>query len=74
LLVSLRWPHTRRLALVLLAAAPAHEWARRRPQLDPLRWTAACIVDDAAYGLGVWWGCLRHRSARPLLPALRWSA
>jgi mycofactocin system glycosyltransferase len=74
LLVALRWPHARYAALALLVAAPAEEWARRRPRLDPLRWTAACVVDDAAYGLGVWWGCLRHRSAGPLLPALRWSA
>jgi mycofactocin glycosyltransferase len=71
---SLRRPGTRLAALVLLAASPAEEWVRRRPRLDPLRWSAACIVDDAAYGLGVWWGCLRHRTVKPLLPALRWSA
>ena len=73
LLVALRRPHARYAALALLVTAPAEEWARRRPPLDPLRWTAACIVDDAAYGLGVWWGCLRHRSVTPLLPALQWS-
>ena len=60
-----RWP-----ALVLLAAPPLREWARRRPRLDPARWTAACVADDVAYGLGVWRGCLAHRTAAPLRP--RW--
>jgi len=57
-------------ALALLAAPPLREWARRRPRLDPARWTAACVADDVAYGLGVWRGCLAHRTAAPLRP--RW--
>jgi len=57
-------------AIALLAAPPLHEWARRRPRLDPVRWTAACVADDVAYGLGVWRGCLVQRTAAPLRP--RW--
>ena len=57
-------------ALALLAAPPLREWARRRPRLDPVRWTAACVADDVAYGLGVWRGCVTHRTAAPLRP--RW--
>jgi mycofactocin system glycosyltransferase len=59
---------TRRAALVLLAAAPLEDWIRRRPPLDPLRWAAACIADDVAYGAGVWRSCLVERAFEPLLP------
>jgi len=58
-------------ALALLAASPLAEWLRRRPRLDPLRWTAASCADDAAYGLGVWWGCVRQRQLAPLMPKVR---
>ena len=67
---ALRHRRRRPTALALLVAAPLHEWATRRPALDPARWTLACIADDVAYGLGVWQGSLRHRTARPLLPTL----
>ncbi|CAA9382430.1 MAG: Mycofactocin system glycosyltransferase [uncultured Pseudonocardia sp.] len=26
-------------------------------------------VDDLAYGAGLWWGALRHRTTAPLRPA-----
>jgi mycofactocin glycosyltransferase len=61
----------RTAALALLAGPPLLDWARRRPALDPLRWTLACIADDAAYGAGVWRGCLREQTAGPLCPARR---
>ncbi|MDP3711524.1 MAG: mycofactocin biosynthesis glycosyltransferase MftF [Mycobacteriales bacterium] len=57
---------------VALAVLPhVVEWARLRPPVDPVRWTAVRAVDELAYGLGVWAGALRHRTARPLLPSLR---
>ena len=56
------------VAALLVLAPPAVDWWRRRPGLDPLRWTAASIADDVAYGAGVWAGCLRWRSFGPLLP------
>jgi hypothetical protein len=30
----------------------------------------ASVADDAAYGSGVFAGCLRHRTLRPLRPLL----
>jgi hypothetical protein len=59
---------TRRAAALLLAAAPAAQWLTARPGLDPVRWTAAAIADDVAYGAGVWCGCLRERTVGPLRP------
>jgi len=68
LLAALGWRRTRPAALVLLIGPPLEEWYRRRPSLDPARWTLACAADDVAYGLGVWRGCLAVGTARPLLP------
>lgn len=64
----------RAAAAVLVLAPPLVEWVRRRPDLDLPRWVAASVADDVAYGAGVWAGCLRHRTAGPLLPALRPTA
>ncbi len=62
---KLRAPLT---ALILLP--PLLDWADRRPPLDPARYVAARLLDDAAYSLGVWQGCLARRTARPLLPLI----
>ena len=70
-LAATRWRRARWPAVALLAGPPLAEWWRRRPTLDPVRWTAASVADDLAYGAGVWWGCLVHRSAGPLLPLAR---
>ncbi|HEX4219132.1 MAG TPA: mycofactocin biosynthesis glycosyltransferase MftF [Acidimicrobiales bacterium] len=58
-------------ALALLVAPTLGEWLRRRPPLDPLRWSAVSLADDFAYGLGVWRGCLRERTFSPLIPSIR---
>ena len=63
-----------RWAVAALSVAPyLIEWFERRPRLDPLRWIGARIVDDVAYGAGVWTGCLRSRSLEPLLPRISWA-
>ena len=46
------------------------EWRRIRPPLDPVRWSALRLLDDVAYGTGVWAGCRRERSFRALRPEL----
>ena len=59
----LRWP-----VAALMLAPPLLDWADRRPPLGPARYVAARLLDDAAYSLGVWQGCLARRTVRPLLP------
>jgi mycofactocin system glycosyltransferase len=61
----IRWP----LAALVLAP-PLLDWMDRRPPLDPARYTAARLLDDIGYSLGVWQGCLERRTIRPLLPRL----
>jgi mycofactocin system glycosyltransferase len=56
---------------VLTLAMPTIEWCERRPSIDPLRWTAARLVDEAAYGFGVLSGAVRRRCLGPLVPAVR---
>ncbi len=54
----------------LILVPPLLDWADRRPPLDPARYVAARLLDDAAYSLGVWQGCLARRTVRPLLPLI----
>jgi len=66
-----RWG--RRVAVAsLLVGPPLAAWATRRPAVDPVRFAAAVIADDIAYGAGVWAGCVRHRTSTPLRPVVRW--
>jgi len=60
----------RRSALALVLVPPVVDWVRRRPDLDLVRWVAASVADDVAYGAGVWTGSLRARSAAALLPTV----
>jgi mycofactocin system glycosyltransferase len=62
-----------RPAIAAASIVPAVlEWRRTRPELDPLRWTIARVLDDAAYGFGVWRGCIEQRTLNPLVPDLGW--
>jgi hypothetical protein len=66
----------RRLGRLRLAAVGAfavsatRDWGSRPDGLDPLRYLSARVADDLAYGTGVWWGCWRARTIRPLLPVI----
>ena len=58
----------------MVAAAvipPALDWWQTRPDVSLPAYLALRFLDDAAYCAGVWRGCLRERTLRPLLPALR---
>lgn len=73
------WPFALALAVVhrrsrpaLLAAAVLPPILDRRIGGDPSGWpryAALRLLDDVAYGTGVWAGCLRARSWRALIPS-----
>jgi hypothetical protein len=64
-----------RLPLAALTlAAPLLDWREQRPPMDPVRYTAARLLDGLAYSLGVWQGCAEHKTIRPLLPGLWWRS
>ena len=63
-----------RRALAAAVVVPSLlEWVERRPDLDPITWTAIRLLDDAAYCAGVWRGCSdvgRWRAIRPRLSGI----
>ncbi|MDQ2724174.1 MAG: mycofactocin biosynthesis glycosyltransferase MftF [Actinomycetota bacterium] len=58
-----------------LAAAftlpPLVAWVRDRPALGPVRWSLLSVLDDLAYGAGVWAGVARTGRVGALAPVLR---
>lgn len=75
------WPVSLALAAVLpwartplcAAALVAPLWdARVAGVTRPLRWSLLRMIDDLAYGAGVWQSVLRWRTLDPLLPDLGW--
>ena len=72
--VARRRSVSRRARRALAVAAVADgvlDYRRTPPDLDPVRYIAARRLDDLAYGAGVWYGALRARSPRALLPSWR---
>lgn len=68
LLLGLLSRRTRRAAAFALVAPAVNDWIADPGTLDPVRYAALHLADDLAYGAGVWFGCLRARTARPLVP------
>jgi mycofactocin glycosyltransferase len=66
-----RWGR-RAAAASLLVGPPLAEWARDR-DADPVRLVARTLADQAAYGAGVYAGCLRERPITPVLPSVSWK-
>ncbi|HWA64909.1 MAG TPA: mycofactocin biosynthesis glycosyltransferase MftF [Mycobacteriales bacterium] len=50
----------------LVVAAPVADWFTSRPGVGVGRYVAGRVADDAAYGVGVYAGCLEERTAAPL--------
>jgi mycofactocin system glycosyltransferase len=66
-----RWGR-RAAAASLLVGPPLAEWAKDR-EADPVRLVARTLADQAAYGAGVYAGCLRERLITPVLPSVSWQ-
>jgi len=54
--------------LVSIVAPAAADWLAKRPALDPLRFTALRLFDDAAYCAGVVQGAVDRRSIKAFMP------
>jgi len=61
------------LAFVVAATLLRHlaEWRRSRPAIDAATWTGLRILDDQAFALGTWTGCVRAGRLSPLFPRFR---
>jgi len=71
LVVAMAVPRVRRTAAVALLAPALADWWRERPPLDPFRYVALRVLDDVAYGAGVWASGVRARNLGALVPDLR---
>ncbi|WP_370945613.1 mycofactocin biosynthesis glycosyltransferase MftF [Amycolatopsis sp. cg5] len=60
----------RRAVAVAAVAEGVADWWQHRGELDPVRYVAFHRVDDLAYGSGLWWGAVRHRTTAPLQPRI----
>ncbi len=69
-LASVRSRRARRITAVAALAPALWDWVRQRPPLDPVAYTALRVVDDAAYGAGLWLGAFSARTVEPLRPDL----
>ena len=60
-----------RFAAASMVVPLAQEWLTRRPEIDPVRYAALHLIEDAAYGSGVITGAIRRRRPGVLLPQIR---
>jgi len=74
LVLGLAFPRTRRACATALLVPAARDRAEAPGSLDAVRYAALHVADDVAYGVGVWTGCVRARTLRPLVPRLVWRA
>lgn len=70
-LVAAFHPKLRRRALALFALGTAWRWQKVRVHVSDI---PLAVADDAAYGLGVWRGAWRAKSARALTPSITKSS
>jgi hypothetical protein len=60
---------SRRIVLLATVVPAVLDWHQQRPTLGPAQYLALRILDDAAYGAGVWRGAIAHRSLDALVPS-----
>ncbi|MBK8185373.1 MAG: mycofactocin biosynthesis glycosyltransferase MftF [Candidatus Competibacteraceae bacterium] len=70
--LGLLWPALLPALVLLLAVAPLTDTQRPRPQLSRPAFVGLYWLELAAYQAGVWRGCWRWRTLRPLRPLARW--
>lgn len=71
LVVSLLIPPLLLLTCLLYGIVIGVDYWRLKPDMG-LGWYALCsLLDDCAYEVGVVWGCVKHRTWKPLLPVIR---
>lgn len=65
------WPQLLPSMALLLLAAPVSDYYRLRPRLAMPVFVGLYGLEMAAYQIGLWRGCWRRRTLRPLLPILQ---
>lgn len=68
LLAAGRSRRARRWVLAAAVADAVDAWWPHRHDAGPVAFGVARRLEDLGYGAGLWWGALRHRQPRALLP------
>ncbi len=59
------------LALMLCSVVIGVDYLRLRPTMRLGEYALCALLDDCAYELGVLWGCMKHRTWKPLVPRIK---
>jgi mycofactocin glycosyltransferase len=59
------------LLIILCGIVIGVDYIRLRPEMDVGRYALCSLLDDCAYEVGVVWGCIRHRTWKPLVPVIK---
>jgi mycofactocin glycosyltransferase len=59
------------LFILLCGIVGGVDYVRLRPEMDVGRYVLCSLLDDCAYEVGVVWGCIRHRTWKPLVPVIK---
>jgi mycofactocin system glycosyltransferase len=71
LIVSFLIPPLLLLTCILCGIVIGVDYQRLKPRMG-LGWFALCsLLDDCAYEIGVVWGCVKHKTRRPLVPLIK---
>ena len=70
---SVPWPALLPSVLALMVIPPVVDHKRLRPKMSLASFACLYWAELAAYQIGVWRGCLKWRTIRPLIPRLRIS-
>lgn len=71
LVASLFSTKLRRMCIGAIALRYSANWFAQLPPQGMTGFSVACLLEDIAYGSGVWWSCLRERSFRSILPVIK---
>jgi mycofactocin glycosyltransferase len=59
------------LLFILCGIVIGVDYIRLRPEMDISRYALCSLLDDCAYEVGVVWGCMKHRTWKPLVPVIK---
>ena len=59
------------LLFILCGIVIGVDYIRLRSEMGIGRYALCSLLDDCAYEVGVLWGCMKHRTWKPLLPVIK---
>ena len=71
LIMGFLWPPLLLVLVILFSGVAITDYHRLKPRLPLPIFVGLCFLEFGAYQIGVWSGCLKWHTFRPLLPILR---